>query len=854
MRRIVFRLVVCGASWLAADAVLAQEPADGDSAPRPRIRTSLNIRGVDTRVTTPRKRVESAAKELGSIVRRAERSVIGRIDGPPGEDDLTRFGAMPPFDFTPRGKYLVAAERDGRGLALWETSRRAPQRQLAQSNHIYLLIAISDDARWIAGLRGANWDLIDVWRVDTGKHVRTLDVAPGKKIDLDFHDGDHLHVVTLDHAIYRCEVPDGALTLTREANGAGGARAPQLTFDNDEPAAMNAPPIAPAPPAMAAPPRRPRTPVDEPPDEPEADDDGGPSFGHPAPAPDEAGESFDDVPEATVLPPSRPRMPAPQMAAPSMAAPPHGSVIVGSPRLAVEEAGEAAPQESAEEAFDFGPAMAAPGASEESEESFVPAPAAAAPAEPSGGSAPPAAAEKGDAETAETGAAQETTAHEFRLDVDEPAAAAPAAPLTAKSDSAKSGPAKQLTQVTVHYATNRNKLTAQDLTWLACFFNFLGSLPAFVVYVVVAASLLVLPWIGRRSWGAVSVAVGIVLIVAMGSVDASVRSQLGVDVPDDLYGAQATDLSYGTCVVSAPPEGSRRPGELSRPLSFWVFELPENPDRHFVLRHVEEHHDKDDFYESLSARLAQSDSQAALLFIHGYNVSFEDAIFRTAQLAVDLKFDGAPVSFSWPSYANPLKYTFDEQQAEVSVPALREVLDDLANRSGAKRVHIIAHSMGNRVLAGALRSMDSLAQARNRQVFRELVMAAPDVDTRVFQNQFLPHIERSVQHCTLYASSRDRALLMSRCFHNYQRLGEAEPELVVATGLETIDATLVDTSLLGHSYIGDAKSIVEDLHELLVLGQQAAERAGLTQLERNALKYWTIKPEIQTAAGTVLRR
>src|SRR6185436_720510 len=184
---------------------------------------------------------------------------------------------------------------------------------------------------------------------------------------------------------------------------------------------------------------------------------------------------------------------------------------------------------------------------------------------------------------------------------------------------------------------------------------------------------------------------------------------------------------------------------------------------------------------SLSARLDKSEARAAMLFVHGYNVSFEDAIFRTAQLAVDLKFPGAAMAFSWPSYADPVKYTFDEQNAEVSIPALREVLEDLAARSGAKRVHIIAHSMGNRVLAGALRSMDSTVQARNKAVFRELVLAAPDIDSRVFQSQVLPHIVRNVQHCTLYASSRDRALRMSRAFHNYQRLGETQPELLVAT-------------------------------------------------------------------------
>jgi esterase/lipase superfamily enzyme len=283
-------------------------------------------------------------------------------------------------------------------------------------------------------------------------------------------------------------------------------------------------------------------------------------------------------------------------------------------------------------------------------------------------------------------------------------------------------------------------------------------------------------------------------------------------------------------------------------LAVWVFEAPENEDEHFLLKKVEEHADKDAFYRSLSAQLDENDSRAALLFVHGYNVSFEDAIFRTAQLTVDLKFPGATMAFCWPSYADPVKYTFDEQNAEVSIPALREVLDDLATRSGAKRVHIIAHSMGNRVLAGALRSIEPSLYERNKNVFKELVLAAPDIDSRVFQSQVLPHIVNNTQHCTLYASSRDRALLMSRVFHNYQRLGETEPELVLANGLDTIDASLVDTSLLGHSYIGDVQSIVSDLRDLVVQGKRATERLGLDLLERRALHYWQIRPEVQTAS------
>ncbi len=118
----------------------------------------------------------------------------------------------------------------------------------------------------------------------------------------------------------------------------------------------------------------------------------------------------------------------------------------------------------------------------------------------------------------------------------------------------------------------------------------------------------------------------------------------------------------------------------------------------------------------------------------------------------------------------------------------------------------------------------------------------------------LPHIAENAQHCTLYASSRDRALLISRYFHNYQRLGETEPELIVAKGMDTIDASLVDTSLLGHSYVGDVQSIVSDLHDLVIHGKRPMARLGLETLPRGGLTYWTIKPRLETASDSSLRR
>ncbi len=856
------RTTVLVFAWMAAvfatGLVSAQEPQPERRTPRVQLPKTLKRIAPDARVNLPRgdgtERIPADPKPKTSDRIREFTKARTKTALAGTAATLADLGAIGPFDYSASGSYLVAAVRDGAGMALWDTVNRKRLRRLENSDRQYSLVAISDEARWIAGVRHDDSEQIDLWRADNGRHVRVIRVAPGPKSKLEFTTGDELRVVAANGDGFVFSIPSG-VAVGGFSSRQGGSAMPKRSFRFESP--KEAIPAAPST-SRAAPPSLPPIAVDQEP----------PSLGQPLP------------PGAGAREPRIPASPPPQMARPRAISreprvepPPPTTIDIPEemPDESVFEPASPAPDEPSLAAPDE-PAATAPfepsvGAARELTHEAAGVGTAAPSAEPPaatapGGSAPgamPFHFEMSEESPAETGPpamepraapAEETKHFHFEVGEERPTEAEP--PPAAASQPPADAP--RPTSVDIHFATNRNRLAPKDREWAVYFVGFFASLPAFVIYGIVILALLILPWFGKRSWGAAAALIGVVLLCAMGLVEAYVRSQLRDEMTGEFYGCRPTDLSYGICEISVPPPTNRRPGELSRPVSVWIFETPENPEKHFMLRRVEEHKDKDAFYRSLAAQMQKSDTSAALLFIHGYNVSFEDAIFRTAQLAVDLKFPGAPIAFCWPSYADPVKYPFDEQQAEVSIPALREVLDDLAARSGAKRVHIIAHSMGNRVLAGALRSMDPAAQARNKAVFRELVLAAPDIDTRVFQSQVLPHIVRNTQHCTLYASSRDRALLMSRCFHNYQRLGETQPELLIANDLDTIDASLVDTSLLGHSYIGDVQSIVSDLHDLVVGGKRPTERSGLEVFERNALKYWSIKPQLESAADPSLRR
>ena len=119
-------------------------------------------------------------------------------------------------------------------------------------------------------------------------------------------------------------------------------------------------------------------------------------------------------------------------------------------------------------------------------------------------------------------------------------------------------------------------------------------------------------------------------------------------------------------------------------------------------------------------------------------------------------------------------------------------------------------------------------------------MAAPDVNAYKFTDQLWPSLKRAAKHFTLYASSEDRALMTSKKAKgksDFVRLGEAGPNIVVINGMDTIDATGIDTSLLGHSYVDSCKPVLSDLNLLIESGFGPLQRK-LHDRKKQGLAYW----------------
>jgi len=328
---------------------------------------------------------------------------------------------------------------------------------------------------------------------------------------------------------------------------------------------------------------------------------------------------------------------------------------------------------------------------------------------------------------------------------------------------------------------------------------------------------------------------GVAATVVLGVVTALVRLQ-GEPVgprPDRTYGNERGELEMGICEVSIPER--HEVGAVERP-SVFRLELQEDPRRHVVVLGIEEQ-PADEFFAGLRDRVDASRKKEAFVFVHGFNTTFEEAAHRTAQLAYDLRFDGAPIFFSWPSQGELIQYSVDETNADWTVPHLKEFLVAVAKRSGAESVHLIAHSMGNRALTSALRRI-SYEMRDELPLFNELVLTAPDIDAQVFEHDIVPAILPTAERVTLYASSNDEALKLSKTVHGYRRAGDSGAELLVIPGIDTIDVSTVDTSLIGHLYYGDNATVIADMLDLINRSKPPNLRPWLQSRPLGELMYW----------------
>ena len=305
-----------------------------------------------------------------------------------------------------------------------------------------------------------------------------------------------------------------------------------------------------------------------------------------------------------------------------------------------------------------------------------------------------------------------------------------------------------------------------------------------------------------------------------------------VEPPGVMFGgSRGRGLNFADIAVSIPPDGARQPGEVQVASS-----PPGNPEHDFVTLRA----DRMDLAQAranFNSRIRRTPGRRVLIFVHGYNTRFEEAVYRFAQIVHDARVDVAPVLFTWPSGGNLTDYVYDRDSALYSRDALEALLQALVDDPSVDSITILAHSMGNYLTMESLRQMS----IRNRGLspkIRDVMMAAPDIDIDVFRRQ-IAEIDAGPRpaYFTLFVSRDDRALRISSLLaRDSTRLGALDPtqepyRAILKQGrVQVVDLTKIDsTDFTKHSKFASGE-VVGAIGERLAQGQTLNEaKSGLVE-------------------------
>jgi esterase/lipase superfamily enzyme len=240
--------------------------------------------------------------------------------------------------------------------------------------------------------------------------------------------------------------------------------------------------------------------------------------------------------------------------------------------------------------------------------------------------------------------------------------------------------------------------------------------------------------------------------------------------PAEMFsGFRGPGLDFADVVVSIPPV--HQPGNVEYP-----HQIPGDPATDFVTLNPTENNDRAQALATFRRLVRTTPKKQVLVFVHGFNNRFEDAVFRFAQIVHDSGAEVVPVLFTWPSKGSVFAYGYDHESAEYSRDALEDGLRFLAKDPEVGEITVYAHSMGNWVTLEALRQM-AIRDGKVAAKIRDVILASPDVDVYVAREQIAamgPHTRRP--RFFLFASADDRALAASRALHSDQRLGSIDPD------------------------------------------------------------------------------
>lgn len=269
-------------------------------------------------------------------------------------------------------------------------------------------------------------------------------------------------------------------------------------------------------------------------------------------------------------------------------------------------------------------------------------------------------------------------------------------------------------------------------------------------------------------------------------------------------GTRATQIDFASVEVTVPAvhkigKIERRRGRVS------------DPARYFTANEVSVYSEPS-FAKALRADIARNDGRA-LVFIHGYNTAFDSAVYRVTQIVNDAKYSGTPVLFSWASGGKAVDYVYDNNSATAARDSLEATLRMVAD-AGARRIDIIAHSMGNWVTMEALRQLAISNDKTLGGKLGDVVLASPDIDIDVFKSQMMRY-GKPKKPFLIMLSDDDRALRLSRVLAGDRpRVGDYSDAAELAElGAVVVDLTQIQGDRLGHTKFAENPVMIQLIGE-----------------------------------------
>jgi len=257
--------------------------------------------------------------------------------------------------------------------------------------------------------------------------------------------------------------------------------------------------------------------------------------------------------------------------------------------------------------------------------------------------------------------------------------------------------------------------------------------------------------------------------------------------------------------------------------------------------------------------LDRTPHKEAVIYVHGFNNSFQDAALVSAELWHFCGRQGVPIVYTWPAGSGlTLRgYNYDSESGAFTVFHLKQFLEAVAGTPGLERLHLIAHSRGTEVLVSALRELHIRYTAQadgdiecTAQKLRlgNVILAAPDIDIDVaLQRLAAERVDAACARMTVYTSPDDLALAIAKwLFGSIARIGtltlydppRGEPTLAMLPSIDLIDVRVV-SDWIGHAYFYANPAASSDVIMVLRYNRDPGAAHG-RPLQKSDGRFWEL--------------